>query len=79
MNKIGKLITQIATGVTAFAGAVACAYFFTPSKVKQIEQAQKKERKTAGTASEVVEEDDSNFMKFVSRLTSMVRYSLFVP
>lgn len=75
MNKIGKLITQIATGATAFAGAVACAYFFTPSKVKQIEQAQKKERKTAGTASEVVEEDDSNFMKFVSRLTKDVGIS----
>lgn len=75
MNKIGKLITQIATGVTAFAGALACAYFLTPNKVKQLDQTQRSGRKTAGTASQVTDEGDSNFMKFVSRLTKDVGMS----
>ena len=75
MNKIGKLITQIATGATAFAGALACAYFLTPNKVKQLDQTQRSGRKTAGTASEVIDEGDSNFMKFVSRLTKDVGMS----
>ena len=75
MNKIGKLITQIATGATAFAGALACAYFLTPNKVKQLDQVQKTGRKNAGTPSENNAEDDSNFMKFVSRLTKDVGMS----
>ena len=75
MNKIGKLITQITTGATAFAGALACAYFLTPSKVKQIDQTQRAGRKTAGSASTEIQNEESNFMRFVTRLTKDVGMS----
>ena len=67
MNSKGKLITKIVTGATAFVCALAGGYFLTPNKVKQLAGPEKKSGRTSPGI--VAEGEDSNFMRFVTRLT----------
>ena len=68
MNRKGKIITRIITGATAFVASIATAYFLTPNKVKELQNS-KSPTAARKKQSADVEDQDSNFMRFVTRLT----------